>query len=77
MIIEATIIEAFILNDTLTFLAKTDGNEKTHFHFKRGTPEFIQILLKMGITKVEEFHCEIFQNKLCYLLKNENIRKII
>ena len=72
MIIEATIIEAFIINDTLTFLAITDGNKKTYFHFKRGTPEFIQILLKMGISKVEEFHCEIFQNKLCYLTKIDN-----
>jgi len=71
MIISTTIIYAFKLNDVLIIKFKTDEDEEISLPFRRGTFQYNVILIKLGIPDDEEINYEIFQNKLCYLLKND------
>ena len=71
MILSTTIIYAFKLNDVLIIKFKTEEDEEISLHFRRGTIQYNVILIKLGIPNNEEINYEIFQNKLCYLLKND------
>jgi hypothetical protein len=71
MILSTTIIYAFKLNDVLIIKFKTEEDEEISLPFRRGTIQYNVILIKLGIPNNEEINYEIFQNKLCYLLKND------
>jgi hypothetical protein len=71
MIISTTIIYAFKLNDVLIIKFKTEEDEEISLPFRRGTFQYNILLIKLGIPDNEEINYEIFQNKLCYLLKND------
>lgn len=72
MIIEATIIYAFKLNDTLIMKFKTEEHKEISLPFKCGKVQYNYLLTKMGIPNNEEINYEIFQNKLCYITKSDN-----
>ena len=71
MIISTTIIYAFKLNDVLIIKFKTEEDEEISLPFRRGTFQYNILLIKLGISDNEGINYEIFQNKLCYLLKND------
>lgn len=71
MILSTTIIYAFKQNDVLITKFKTEEDEEISLDFSRGTIQYNIILNKLGIPDNEETNYKIFQNKLCYLLKND------